>query len=140
MKKQTFLELIKRMRNQGYTLGSEVKYTLDKVQTEWIRKHAKSKGLKVKLKYMNPFDFLCKVPHFLTTLVPLCVDLKDKYFDKGSLKSIEYALKHKIPLPPLILNYSNMWYGYPSHEGRHRAYVCYKLGVKKVPVLVIRKR
>jgi len=24
MKKQTFLELIKRMRNQGYTLGSEI--------------------------------------------------------------------------------------------------------------------
>lgn len=45
----------------------------------------------------------------------------------------------KRKLPPLILDYTFMWGGFPRHEGRHRAFVSKQMGIQQIPVLVVRK-
>jgi len=89
------------------------------------------------LEWMSPNEFLSKVPHPATTLIPASL-AEEKYFDKGSIKYITESILSGKKLDPLILDYSDMYHGYPTHEGRHRAYVAKKLGIKKLPVLVIR--
>ncbi len=96
-----------------------------------------------KLVWMIPEDYLAKVPHPSTTNFSALVGL-DKItleeggqgYDLGSLQSLRKRIVEGEKVDVLSLDYKNMWYGYPSHEGRHRAVVCYKLGIKEVPVIV----
>jgi hypothetical protein len=114
-----------------------VEYLLDLEEAERLMTYYQGLGKKVKLVWMPPSEFLAKVPHPITTAVPAIADLREKFFSKTSLGYIRKQIMMKKKLPPLILDYSFMWFGYPSHEGRHRAFVAKALGIGKVPVLII---
>ena len=112
---------------------------LDWEEVERMKKSYADKGLKAELVWMTPDEFLSKVPHPATPLVPAIFDLRAKWFSETSIGSIRRAIIKNIKLPPLMLDYSIMVDGYPSHEGRHRAYVSKTYGIEKVPVLIIRR-
>jgi len=115
-----------------------MEYPLDLEETERMKKYFLHKGLKVELIWMFPDEFLSKVPHPLTTMVPAIFDLREKFFSATSLGSIRKAILNRTKMEPLWLDYSRMYMGYPAHEGRHRAYVSKMYGIEKVPVLVIK--
>jgi len=115
-----------------------MEYPLDLEETERIKKHFTGLGKKVELVWMSPDEFLSKVPHPMTTMVPAIFDLREKFFSATSLGSIRKAILSRTKMEPLWLDYSRVYYGYPAHEGRHRAYVSKIYGIEKVPVLVIR--
>jgi hypothetical protein len=114
-----------------------MEYPLDWERLEELKKSYERRG-RVELVWMTPNEFLSKVPHPLTALVSALSDLREEYFNKGSLWYILEAITSERKLEPLVLDYTSMWFGYPSHEGRHRAFVAKKLGMEKVPVLVVR--
>jgi len=114
-----------------------VEYLLDLEEAEELIKYYQGLGKKVKLEWMPPREFLAKVPHPATTAVPAIADLREKFFSKTSLGYIRKKIMKEEKLPPLVLDYSLMWFGYPSHEGRHRAFVAKALGIEKIPVLII---
>jgi len=95
-------------------------------------------GEKAELVWMTPDEFLSKVPHPATPLVPAIVDLRAKWFSETSLGYLRKAILKKIKLDPLILDYSRIIDEWPSHEGRHRAYISKMYGIDKVPVMVIK--
>jgi len=114
-----------------------VEYPLDKNLLESMTKRLSRHGT-VELVWMSPKEFLSKVPHPATALIPAVLDLRAKYFSKRALGYIRKAIMAKAKLPPLILDYTFMWGGFPRHEGRHRAFVSQQMGIKQIPVLVVR--
>jgi len=94
---------------------------------------------KVEYVWMSPLRFLDKVPHPATTLASARFYLGPEYFDKGSVADITARIKAGKPLDPLLLDYTDIYHGWPTHEGRHRAYVAYKLGIDRVPVIIVSK-
>jgi len=98
-----------------------------------------------KLVWMSPIDFLASVPHPSTYHCSALVGIHDvsiekggQGWDAGSLRSIYKRIKEGKPIDALYLDYTFLSHGYPQHEGRHRALVCYKLGIKQVPVIIRR--
>jgi len=87
---------------------------------------------------MSPEEFLSKVPHPAMALIPALLDLQARYFSKTSLGYIRKAIMANRKLPPLMLDYTRMWGGFPRHEGRHRAFVSRQMGIQQIPVLVVR--
>ena len=116
-----------------------MEYPLDWEEVERLKKFYADRGLKVELVWMTPDEFLSKVPHPATALVPAIFDLRAKWFSETSIGSIRRAIIKNVKMNPLMLDYSRMVDGYPAHEGRHRAYVSKTYGIEKVPVLVIRR-
>jgi hypothetical protein len=120
------------------TQGSElVQYLLDQDEADSLKRYFQSLGKKVELVWMSPDEFLAKVPHPITTTIPALVDLREEFFSKTSLNYIRKQIMKGEKLPPLLLDYSRMWFGWPTHEGRHRAFVAKTLGIEKVPVLIV---
>jgi hypothetical protein len=116
-----------------------MEYPLDWEDVEHKEKYYLSIGKRAELVWMSPDEFLSRVPHLLTPLVSSLFDLREEFFSKTSLGYIRKALLSNAKMEPLMLDYTYMVAGWPSHEGRHRAYVAKTYGIKKVPVLVIRK-
>jgi len=96
-------------------------------------------GKNVKLVWMRPEEFLSKVPHPAFPEIPAISDLVHGW-SKYSIDRITEAIINKKKLPPLFLDYTRMIHGWPEHEGRHRALVSLKLGIEKVPVIVVKGR
>jgi hypothetical protein len=118
--------------------GSElVQYLLDQDEAEDLKRYFQSLGKKVELAWMSPDEFLAKVPHPITPTIPALLDLREEFFSKTSLDYIRKQIMKGEKLPPLLLDYSRMWFGWPTHEGRHRAFVAKTLGIEKVPVLIV---
>lgn len=99
--------------------------------------------------YMSPSSFLARVPHPAIEGIPALIGLeeettrikkgeKPKYYAKSSIDYIKRQIEKRKKLEPLYLDYTQMWYGFPTHEGRHRAFVAISLGEKEVPVKVIK--
>jgi hypothetical protein len=118
-------------------MGVSVEYMLDQEEAEGLKRYFKDLGKKVELVWMSPEEFLAKVPHPITTTIPALLDLREEFFSKTSLNYIRKQIMKKEKLPPLLLDYSRMWFGWPTHEGRHRAFVAKTLGIEKVPVLIV---
>jgi len=112
-----------------------MEYPLDWEEVERLKKHYGERG---ELVWMSPDEFLSKVPHPATALVPAIFDLRAKWFSETSIGSIRKAIMKNIKMGPLMLDYTAMIEGYPSHEGRHRAYVSKMYGIENVPVFVIK--
>jgi len=115
-----------------------MEYPLDEKETNRIIEAFRSRGYDAELVWMTPESFLSKVPHPITELVPAIANLAPKYFSQSSMRWITEAILSKTKLPPLILDYTSMFRGYPTHEGRHRAYVAWLIGITSVPVVVVR--
>ena len=111
-----------------------MEYPLDE---EELQRLLRLYGREARLVWMTPDEFLTKVPHPATEIIPAIVDLRAKWFSESSLGYLRKAFLEKVKLEPLILDYTKMFRGWPSHEGRHRAYVAKTYGIEKVPVLVI---
>lgn len=92
-----------------------------------------------KVVFMSPLTFLSKVPSPCRTGYTARQDLKLKgCWCQSSIKFLERKIRKGESLEMPWLDYTHMFAGFPLHEGRHRAYVCYKLGIKKIPVYVVR--
>jgi hypothetical protein len=115
-----------------------MEYPLDSEATAsdlaYLSKHGKAE-----LVWMSPEDFLSKVPHPATERLPAILDLKEKWFSPSSLNWLRNAMMTSVKLEPLYLDYTKMFRGWPSHEGRHRAWVARSLGINKIPVIVVKE-
>jgi hypothetical protein len=88
------------------------------------------KGLSVKLESMSPKEYLMACAKiFRSTEAQQRQSVDDKLVDKY----YERALNGE-KMPVLVMNYAT-----EDQNGRHRALVAEKLGLKSIPVLVIRK-
>lgn len=95
---------------------------------------------KKQIVFMSPDKVLRNMPHPASLKLGSAATAEEKFFDKGSIKYLtkKYKSTKKIPKGHVFLDYSRMYYGYPTHEGRHTAYVARKLKIKKIPVEVIK--
>ncbi len=83
--------------------------------------------------WMSPLEFLslCNPPTFGESIE------KPFGFSKYSIEGIEEKVfKNKEDLYSLRLDVNANTGQVYGHEGRHRAYVCWKKGIKKVPVVI----
>lgn len=122
---------------------SVLEYPLDLESVEREKKRYDYLKKNAELVWMSPNEFLSEVPHpsgvtMYGKIVPAIIDLDEKHFTKSSIKKIEEKIDRGQKLEPLMLDYTNIYYGYPSHEGRHRAFVAKKRGIEKVPVIVVK--
>lgn len=115
-----------------------MEYPLDEESLKRYLERFKHLGKKAELVWMTPDEFLSKVPHPVTDRVPALYDLREKFFSKTSIGFLRKAMMERAKLSPLLLNYADMWFGWPGHEGRHRAFVSKMLEIQKVPVLVVK--
>ena len=93
-----------------------------------------------KIVEMSPLEFLSKVPSPYRTGKTAREDINlSGCWSQNSIKSITTRIQQNLPIHPPILDYRNIFYGFPTHEGRHTAYVANKLGAKKIPVIIIGK-
>lgn len=99
------------------------------------------------LEWMKPRRYLTEIPHPVfgdglpgMEKIPASFQLEkhqgEKYFNKGSIEYLTDKIKKGEDVGPLFLDYSQMFRGWPTHEGRHRAVVAWRLGIGKVPVIV----
>jgi len=92
-----------------------------------------------RLVWMRPEEFLSKVPHPAFPGISAVLDLEHGW-SESSIEHITEAIINKKKLPPLFLDYTRMIHGWPEHEGRHRALVSLRLGIKKVPVIIVKEK
>ena len=116
----------------------KVNYPLNTKEAELIIKRYESRGKKAKLEWMSPTRFLASVPHPLTTELSAYWS-SEKDYDRSSLKRVALAYLKGKEMEPLLLDYADIWHGYPTHEGRHRAFVAKELGVEEIPVVVVER-
>jgi hypothetical protein len=104
------------------------------IKPKW-RKVAPPEGAKIV--EMAPVDFLGKVPSPCGEGRTAFEDLaREECWSKSSIDFIMGKVERGEELEPPMLDYTRMFRGFPSHEGRHTAYVAYKLGVERMPVIV----
>lgn len=92
-----------------------------------------------KVKWMEPDEILKKMPHPISLQHPRgpsAFTAAEKDFCQSSLEHLEkkFSKTKMIPEGYVMLHFDNMIEGFPTHEGRHTAYVAKKLGIKKIPV------
>ena len=95
----------------------------------------KYKPYSQKLVWMRPDEFLELVP----PQVPGFSRYDERVYDKGSLESIERGFREGSEFDPLFLDVDIDTCRIINHEGRHRAFVAYKLGIEKVPVIIFHR-
>ena len=91
---------------------------------------------------MSPRRFLSKIPS--PCAIPghsaaMDIDVKD-CFSKSSIDYIREKVKQGETFDPPMLDFERPFMGWPSHEGRHTAFVALKLGEKKIPVMVFKAK
>jgi len=88
--------------------------------------------------WMSPDEFLSSVP---AHGVPgSAINMLEWDFDSGSLKNLRKRIDEGKSMDILYLDYTRMFAGYPSHEGRHRAFLAKKMGIKEVPVMIVKAK
>jgi hypothetical protein len=86
---------------------------------------------------MSPSEFLSKVPSPCREGATALHDIHaPDCWSQSSIDAIMEKVKRGEELDPPMLDYTQMFRGFPSHEGRHTAFVAYKLGVAKIPVII----
>jgi hypothetical protein len=95
-----------------------------------------------KIVYMSPTKFLSQTPsvrgYKKGEPIPPASKNKASDFTKSSLHFIKEQINKKEKVDVPSLDYSNMYYGYPTHEGRHRAQVARMMHKRRIPVIVKR--
>ena len=102
---------------------NEIEYPLAK--GEDAQSYRGEEGWKGKIVWMTPDKFL-----------HLCYPLPDREKEDESSKNLEYRMKNNLPIDTLVLVVDVAKRKVTGHEGRHRATVAKKLGIKQVPVLI----
>ena len=92
-----------------------------------------------KVKWMKPDEILKKMPHPISLQHPRgpsAFTASEKDFCQSSLEHLEkkFSKTKTIPEGHVMLHFDNMIEGFPTHEGRHTAYVAKKLKIQKIPV------
>lgn len=94
---------------------------------------------KTSIKWMSPAMFLVETPALGFPNYPATL-MKEKDYDAGSLRNLKKRIESGQVMDILYLDYSRMHRKFPAHEGRHRAFLAKQMGIKKVPVLVVRDK
>jgi hypothetical protein len=102
---------------------SELVYPME-TPDKW-QAYAGSNNWKGKLTVITPEKFLS-----------LAAKLQDAGYNKNSLANIEQRIINQLPLDPPALAVDMRTKRVISHEGRHRATVAKKLGIKEIPVFI----
>ena len=103
---------------------SEMEYPLAKKDDQ--QTYAGYEGWKGKLIWMTPDRFL-----------ELANPLPDYQINQESLKNLIRRMKEQLPTDFLMLEINGKTKKVIGHEGRHRAMASKKVGIEKVPVLII---
>lgn len=93
--------------------------------------------VKVDLVWMAPTQFLGECVSPVSTAISARRTPR-QYFSESSIKYLSEQILSTRKLDPLYLDYANMYFGWPSHEGRHRAIVAEILKIPTVPVIVVK--
>jgi hypothetical protein len=94
-------------------------------------------GVVCEVTEMSPSEFLSKVPSPCREGATALHDIHaTDCWSQSSIDAIMEKVKRGEELDPPMLDYTQMFRGFPSHEGRHTAFVAHKLGVAKMPVII----
>ena len=120
-----------------------LKYPLDEEaanrEVENFKARYRHQSVKVELVWMRPEEFLKQCPLSGNIHVAALRGLHlTQHWSESSISYLTTQIYAGRKLDPLYLDYNNMFLGWPSHEGRHRAWVAINLGIEKVPVIVIK--
>lgn len=95
------------------------------------------KNTACKIVEMNPLEFLSKTPSPCREGVPASRDIDLKgCFSENSIKYITEQIEQGKEIEVPFLDFERPFRGFPTHEGRHRAFVAHRMGVEKIPVMV----
>lgn len=122
-------------------LGEHEKiYGTSKVSVIKWKKPVCPEGVECKIVEMSPLEYLSKVPSPCREGVTADKDVELKgCFSESSIRYITKQIERGEELDVPFLDYERMFRGFPTHEGRHRAFVAYKMGAKRIPVVVLGK-
>lgn len=103
----------------------------------WAKATAERYNGVAKIVYMSPDEYLSKTPSTSSELISAARQ-NENDFSESSLKYLRSKAEKGEVFETPYLDYTNMFRGWASHEGRHRAFLAKKLGMSKIPVVVIK--
>lgn len=112
------------------------KFKVSKESIRWAEQRAKSRGTNGRLVMMSPDEFLRRSPSMVTAAAPASLQRKEHY-SKSSLDYIRNVIRQGKPVEVPFLDYTDMRAGWPTHDGRHRAFIAKEMHIPRVPVYVI---
>jgi hypothetical protein len=117
-----------------------VEYRLDGRKLAGLLRELRAKGYRPRLVWMAPQDYLKRVMgpmRYVWRPSPASLGRR-RLLDMAKYSRVRRAFAEGRPLPPLYLNTKGRLGDLvtPVHDGRHRAYVAFSLGIGRVPVVV----
>lgn len=104
---------------------------------KWAKARAERYDATAEVVYMTPEQVLRKMPSKVTVSASAAWD-EERHYSKSSLDYLTAKAEKGEFFEPPYLDYTDMWYGWPGHEGRHRAFLAKKFGMEEIPVIIIK--
>jgi hypothetical protein len=117
-----------------------VEYRLDGRKLAGLLQKLRAKGYRPRLVWMSPEEYLSRTMGVANVVAPPNPASlgRSRLLDVAKYDRVKRAFAEGKPLPPLYLNTKVMLDAFtPKHDGRHRAYIALRSGVRKVPVVVV---
>jgi len=124
------------MEMQKVNLSNSINWDLEATE-RMIANQRSDLIARASIVWMSPDEFLSNCPAVGTTSRS-AKDMLEWDYDSGSLNALRKRIENGQKMEILFLDYSRMWHGFPSHEGRHRAFIAKQMGIEKIPVTVVK--
>ena len=112
----------------------QLKFSVNEDLKYWQKRDPNSK-----IVLMTPDEYLSETPSTYDEKRS-AKGQPEEYWNQGSLNYLKTKVDKGEVFETPFLDYSNKFRGWASHEGRHRAFLAKKMGVKKIPVIIITDR